>query len=148
MWAAPRARLRETGPLALRGAPLTPLAQHYGFGLENAFAPAGTSRVIVLEEDIDVAPDFFKFFERLSPYLDDPNEDLLCISAWNDNGMRGYVSDEKKVGPSGRGGRAFPRPNPPFFRADRPVGLLPGARLDAVPADVRGPPPLAARLLG
>ncbi|GMI56149.1 hypothetical protein TeGR_g3586 [Tetraparma gracilis] len=73
------------------------LSQHYGFGLENAFAPAGTSRVIVLEEDIDVAPDFFKFFERLSPYLDDPNEDLLCISAWNDNGMRGYVSDEKKI---------------------------------------------------
>jgi alpha-1,3-mannosyl-glycoprotein beta-1,2-N-acetylglucosaminyltransferase len=62
----------------------------------------------VLEEDIEVAPDFFKFFERLSPYLDDPNEDLLCISAWNDNGMRGYVSDVKKGGPRGRGGRPPP----------------------------------------
>ncbi|GMH75858.1 hypothetical protein TL16_g06894 [Triparma laevis f. inornata] len=73
------------------------LSQHYGFGLKQAFELQDSERVIVLEEDIQVSVDFFKFFEQFSPMLDDPYENLMCISAWNDNGMRGYVTDSKAV---------------------------------------------------
>ncbi|GMH54000.1 hypothetical protein TrRE_jg4528 [Triparma retinervis] len=76
------------------------LSQHYGFGLREVFeksSPEATKRVIILEEDIEVAVDFFKMFEALAPMLDDPRENLLCASAWNDNGMRGYVEDSKKL---------------------------------------------------
>jgi alpha-1,3-mannosyl-glycoprotein beta-1,2-N-acetylglucosaminyltransferase len=76
------------------------LSQHYGFGLREVFqksSPKEAKRVIILEEDIQVAVDFFKMFEALAPMLDDPRENLLCASAWNDNGMRGYVEDSKKL---------------------------------------------------
>ena len=48
-------------------------------------------------QDIEVSVDFFKFFEKFSPMLDDPAEELMCISAWNDNGMRGFVADSRAV---------------------------------------------------
>jgi len=90
------------------------LSQHYGFGLKSVFtgdafaipnlvgeneisiiAPA--SHAIILEEDIEVAPDFFSFFQRMTPLLDDPAENLLCVSAWNDNGMKNFVRDPLAV---------------------------------------------------
>lgn len=41
---------------------------------------------IRLQEDMDLAPDFFSFFEALTPRLDrDPT--LMCISSWNDHGQ-------------------------------------------------------------
>lgn len=41
---------------------------------------------IRLQEDMDLAPDFFSFFEALTPQLDrDPT--LMCISSWNDHGQ-------------------------------------------------------------
>ena len=38
-------------------------------------------RVIILEEDLEIAPDFFGFFAATVPLLDDPNENLLAVSA-------------------------------------------------------------------
>jgi alpha-1,3-mannosyl-glycoprotein beta-1,2-N-acetylglucosaminyltransferase len=44
------------------------------------------------EDDMLVAPDFFDYFAGLAPILhSDPT--LLCVSAWNDNGMRGLVDE-------------------------------------------------------
>jgi len=66
------------------------LASHYGWALSQSFGREGVERVIILEEDIDISPDFFEFFLALSPMYDsDPS--LLAVSAWNDNGMRGMV---------------------------------------------------------
>ena len=66
------------------------LARHLKFALAAAFAAPGTTRVIVLEEDLEVAPDFFDFFGAVAPVLDaDPA--VLAASAWNDNGQRGRV---------------------------------------------------------
>ena len=51
------------------------LSQHYGFGLMEAFGVGeDIGRVIILEEDIEVAVDFFSYFEAMSPMLDDPGE--------------------------------------------------------------------------
>nr|CAB3265040.1 protein O-linked-mannose beta-1,2-N-acetylglucosaminyltransferase 1 [Phallusia mammillata] len=40
---------------------------------------------IVLEEDLEVSPDFFRYFSQTISLLD-TDESLYCISAWNDQG--------------------------------------------------------------
>ena len=43
--------------------------------------------VIILEEDLDVAPDFFSYFSQTLDLLEqDPT--LYCVSAWNDQVCR------------------------------------------------------------
>ena len=41
---------------------------------------------IIVEDDIDVAPDFFSYFDALAPVLLE-DKSLFCVSAWNDNGL-------------------------------------------------------------
>jgi hypothetical protein len=66
-------------------------------GLIPSFKEGGFKRVVILEEDIDIAPDFFEFFSAVAPLVDsDPN--VLCASAWNDNGFKGLLHPD--VGPS------------------------------------------------
>ena len=50
-----------------------------------------------LLSDLEISIDFFSYFSSFSKVLSDPAENLLCVSAWNDNGMKGYVSDPRKV---------------------------------------------------
>lgn len=73
------------------------LASHYKYALNQAFASSDRVRqVIILEEDLQIAPDFFEFFAATSSLLDqDP--DLLTISAWNDNGFEQQVHDNKQL---------------------------------------------------
>ena len=51
----------------------------------------------MLEEDLEIAPDFFDYFAATAPLLDDPTENLLGVSAWNDNGQEGHVKDPTKL---------------------------------------------------
>lgn len=71
------------------------ISAHYKWALDRAFGEAGegaTQRVIILEDDMEVSPDFFEYFAGLAPLLhSDPS--LWCISAWNDNGRRGLAAD-------------------------------------------------------
>lgn len=89
------------------------LAVHFGWALKKLFAgdayrEGGTSsdydsttlplpqRAIILEEDIEIAPDFFSFMHATAPLLDsDPT--LLAVSAFNDNGKEGIVGDVKRL---------------------------------------------------
>merc|ERR1719387_559820 len=72
------------------------IAQHYGFALKKVFDDMGFHQVIFLEEDMEIAPDFFSYFESMLPMLhNDP--DLFCVSAWNDNGYTSLVEDPKAV---------------------------------------------------
>jgi hypothetical protein len=41
-----------------------------------------------MEEDLEIAPDFFSYFAAFAPVLD-RDKSLLCVSAWNDHGQRG-----------------------------------------------------------
>ena len=44
-------------------------------------------------DDLDVSPDFYEYFSATLPILKkDPM--LWCVSAWNDNGKVGMVSNE------------------------------------------------------
>ncbi|XP_069054416.1 alpha-1,3-mannosyl-glycoprotein 2-beta-N-acetylglucosaminyltransferase b [Lepisosteus oculatus] len=66
------------------------IARHYRWALGQVFDTLGHSAAIVVEDDLEVAPDFFEYFRALYPLLQqDPS--LWCVSAWNDNGRAGLV---------------------------------------------------------
>jgi hypothetical protein len=44
---------------------------------------------------MEIAPDFFKYFEATSHLLDN-DRTLLAVSAWNDNGQTQFVHDSGK----------------------------------------------------
>ncbi|XP_054162625.1 alpha-1,3-mannosyl-glycoprotein 2-beta-N-acetylglucosaminyltransferase-like [Oppia nitens] len=69
------------------------IARHYGWALNQTFHTLNYDTVIIIEDDLDLSPDFFEYFRALYPLLKtDPT--LYCISAWNDNGKDGLVSNE------------------------------------------------------
>ena len=82
----------------LQGNPYKALAKHYGWALSQVFDGSAISsntqeiqqyslprRVVILEEDIQIAPDFFSYMESTSSLLDnDPT--IYTVSAFNDNG--------------------------------------------------------------
>lgn len=68
------------------------IAKHFKYALGQVFDQMGFSSAVILEEDIDVAPDFFEYFSALMPILKQDPE-LYCVSAWNDNGFGGLVDD-------------------------------------------------------
>lgn len=49
-------------------------------------------RLIFLEEDLEVAPDFFQLFAATAPLLE-RDKSLLCVSAWNDHGQHGRANN-------------------------------------------------------
>lgn len=72
------------------------IAQHLGFVMENMFDVFKFKQAIFLEEDLEVAPDFFSYFGSMLPTLqNDPK--VYCVSAWNDNGYKELTSDERAV---------------------------------------------------
>ena len=92
--------LQVTRLFGLKGVQHTPLgvknariSQHYKASLAATFALFPDARhAIVLEEDLDVAPDFFEYFAQTVHLLDeDPS--IYCISAWNDLGYEHTAHD-------------------------------------------------------
>lgn len=70
------------------------IARHYRWALNQVFNVFAYSTVVIVEDDLEVAPDFFEYFRALYPILrSDPT--LWCISAWNDNGRDGLVDPGK-----------------------------------------------------
>ncbi|KAL2080363.1 hypothetical protein ACEWY4_024156 [Coilia grayii] len=66
------------------------IARHYHWALNQVFNTLGHSTVVIVEDDLEVASDFFEYFRALHPFLrSDPT--LWCVSAWNDNGRDGLV---------------------------------------------------------
>mmetsp|Transcript_12353 Transcript_12353/g.40562 ORF Transcript_12353/g.40562 Transcript_12353/m.40562 type:complete len:526 (+) Transcript_12353:244-1821(+) len=88
----------KDAPAFLRKAPgYAYLSVHYGWALRTLFgAPQGYEGVIILEEDLEVAPDFFDYFNATAPLLYQ-DASLLAVSAFNDNGQPRYASDETVV---------------------------------------------------
>ncbi|KAI1289784.1 Protein O-linked-mannose beta-1,2-N-acetylglucosaminyltransferase 1 [Halotydeus destructor] len=87
--------------LGVRGVQHTPLgsagnariSQHYKASLGATFALWPEARhALVLEEDLDLAPDLLAYFGQLLPVLEaDPS--LYCVSAWNDLGYEHTSAD-------------------------------------------------------
>jgi len=67
------------------------IARHYGWALNQTFIGMGYEQVIIVEDDLEVSPDFFEYFSGTLPLLrSDPS--LWCVSAWNDNGKNGLIN--------------------------------------------------------
>nr|XP_023025074.1 alpha-1,3-mannosyl-glycoprotein 2-beta-N-acetylglucosaminyltransferase-like [Leptinotarsa decemlineata] len=70
------------------------IARHYGWALNQMFFNFNFSSVIIVEDDLEVAPDFFEYFIGTYPLLL-KDSSLWCISAWNDNGKEGLVNTDR-----------------------------------------------------
>lgn len=60
------------------------ISRHYGWALNTTFK-AGFENVIIVEDDLNVAPDFYEYFLGTHELLKNDST-LWCVSAWNDNG--------------------------------------------------------------
>ncbi|XP_013117732.2 alpha-1,3-mannosyl-glycoprotein 2-beta-N-acetylglucosaminyltransferase [Stomoxys calcitrans] len=65
------------------------IARHYGWALNNTFSK-GYEFVIIVEDDLNVAPDFFEYFLG-THHLLKQDSSLWCVSAWNDNGKANLI---------------------------------------------------------
>lgn len=45
-------------------------------------------------DDLEVAPDFFSYFQATRPLLA-TDRSLLCVSAWNDNGKELHINKQQ-----------------------------------------------------
>ncbi|XP_074107324.1 alpha-1,3-mannosyl-glycoprotein 2-beta-N-acetylglucosaminyltransferase isoform X1 [Cotesia typhae] len=68
------------------------IARHYGWALNKVFFEFGFDTTIIVEDDLDVAPDFYEYFLGTYPLLV-ADKSLWCVSAWNDNGKSGLVDE-------------------------------------------------------
>jgi len=71
------------------------ISQHYSFALSYVFKQ-GYDYVIILEEDLEIAPDFFSYFLKTRELLD-KDKTLYCVSAWNDNGRNSLVRNKEQL---------------------------------------------------
>ncbi|XP_070499162.1 alpha-1,3-mannosyl-glycoprotein 2-beta-N-acetylglucosaminyltransferase [Chironomus tepperi] len=67
------------------------ISRHYGWALNTVFSN-GFEFVIIVEDDLDVAPDFYEYFLGTFPLLRS-DDSLWCVSAWNDNGKSGLIDE-------------------------------------------------------
>jgi len=74
----------------------TKLATHYRWALGQMFDELGNEQLIILEEDLEISPDFFEYFAATLPLLQ-ADRDLFCVSAWNDNGKADVASDSQAL---------------------------------------------------
>ncbi|PAA58671.1 hypothetical protein BOX15_Mlig005309g2 [Macrostomum lignano] len=66
------------------------ISRHFKWALDQVFLHLNYTAAIVVEDDLDIAPDFYAYFRHLSPLLiRDPS--VWCISAWNDNGKASLI---------------------------------------------------------
>ncbi|AQK43229.1 Alpha-13-mannosyl-glycoprotein 2-beta-N-acetylglucosaminyltransferase [Zea mays] len=72
------------------------IAKHYKWALDNLFIKHNFARVIILEDDMEIAPDFFDYFEAAAKLLDN-DKTIMAVSSWNDNGQKQFVNDPKAL---------------------------------------------------
>lgn len=72
------------------------IARHYGWALNQTFLHFNYDTAIIVEDDLDIAPDFFEYFLATYSLLkSDPT--IWCVSAWNDNGKDSLVDDDPEL---------------------------------------------------
>lgn len=70
------------------------IARHFKFALNHVLVTLGHEAVIVVEDDLDISPDFFEYFLGTYPLLH-KDKSIWCISAWNDNGKKGLIDTNR-----------------------------------------------------
>eukprot|EP00927_Polykrikos_kofoidii_P077259 TRINITY_DN74218_c0_g1_i1.p1 TRINITY_DN74218_c0_g1~~TRINITY_DN74218_c0_g1_i1.p1 ORF type:complete len:981 (+),score=106.05 TRINITY_DN74218_c0_g1_i1:74-3016(+) len=72
------------------------LCAHYAWAFTQMFSVFGHEHLVVLEEDLEVAPDIFSYFTATLPILKS-DKHLFCVSAWNDNGKKQLASNARAI---------------------------------------------------
>jgi alpha-1,3-mannosyl-glycoprotein beta-1,2-N-acetylglucosaminyltransferase len=69
------------------------IARHYKWAIDEVFMKHKFQTVILNEDDLNISPDFFSYFEAMEKVL---NKDttLYCVSAWNDNGKTSLINSK------------------------------------------------------
>lgn len=80
----------DTKPAHKRMIPYYYISRHYKLALSHIFSEKPYSTVIITEDDLDIAPDFFSYFSN-TRYLLEKDPTLYCVSAWNDNGKLEHI---------------------------------------------------------
>lgn len=81
-------------PLGIKNARIS---QHYKASLTATFNLYPNAQyAIIIEEDLDVSPDFFSYFSQTVSLLEE-DESLFCISAWNDQGYDHSAKDPTQL---------------------------------------------------
>ena len=71
------------------------IARHYKFALEKIFMEFNFQSVIITEDDLNIAVDFFDYFEAMyNVMVKDPT--IFCASAWNDNGKKQLIDSKQQ----------------------------------------------------
>lgn len=68
------------------------IASHYKWALDELFYKRNFSRVIILEDDMEISVDFFDYFEAAAALLE-KDKTIMAVSSWNDNGQKQFVHD-------------------------------------------------------
>ncbi|CAL1399323.1 unnamed protein product [Linum trigynum] len=68
------------------------IARHYKWALDQLFYQHNFNQVIILEDDMEIAPDFFEYFEAAAALLE-KDKSIMAVSSWNDNGQKQFVHD-------------------------------------------------------
>jgi len=72
------------------------ISRHYKWALTQVYETLKYETVIIVEDDLDIAPDFFEYFRSTFPILkSDPT--LWCVSGWNDNGKQALIQDKAEL---------------------------------------------------
>ncbi|KRZ59687.1 Alpha-1,3-mannosyl-glycoprotein 2-beta-N-acetylglucosaminyltransferase [Trichinella nativa] len=72
------------------------ISRHYKWALRKVFDVLQYDNVIILEDDLSIAEDFFEYFAATLKILQaDPS--LFCISAWNDNGKSFLIQNDPEL---------------------------------------------------
>ncbi|XP_065890995.1 protein O-linked-mannose beta-1,2-N-acetylglucosaminyltransferase 1-like [Dysidea avara] len=73
------------------------ITEHYKYTLSTMFnLYPDAPYIIILEDDLEVSPDFFSFFSQ-TVYLMEEDDSIFCISAWNDFGYKHSSQDTSAV---------------------------------------------------
>lgn len=78
------------------------ISRHYYWALRRLFAEglgdggAEIQRVVIVEDDMEIASDFYGYFDALTPLLE-RDETLFCVSAWNDNGIESLALNASQL---------------------------------------------------
>ncbi|KAJ4457655.1 putative GNT-I family protein [Paratrimastix pyriformis] len=76
------------------------IAAHYRYVLQTVFEGprhhGAAEGVILVEDDMIFAPDFLSFFQQTAPLLA-ADDELWCVSSWNDNGFRNMAADPRAL---------------------------------------------------
>uniref|UniRef100_A0A8R7JY01 Alpha-1,3-mannosyl-glycoprotein 2-beta-N-acetylglucosaminyltransferase n=1 Tax=Triticum urartu TaxID=4572 RepID=A0A8R7JY01_TRIUA len=58
------------------------IANHYKWALDELFIKHDFRRVIILEDDMEIAPDFFDYFKAAAKLLD-TDKTIMVVYSWN-----------------------------------------------------------------